>query len=210
MSLANCKCKIRAAGLTPIVWQEMVTEYNLNLGKDVIVQAWQGGSSAAEFATSLGHRVIAGSSDSWVSSFILLFPGLAITISVKYLDCGLGQWLNSNDTSTPTFHGCSPKQNWRVMYNYDPLLNIPEQQKKLVIGGEVHIWTEQIDPYSLDTVVWPRASAAGEILWTGKNQSQVEAAVRLSEFRERLVHRGIMAENIQMPFCTQNKRHCQS
>jgi hexosaminidase len=74
----------------------------------------------------------------------------------------------------------------------------------------VHVWTEQIDAFSLDTIVWPRASAAGEILWTGKNQTQTRAAMRLSEFRERMVHRGVMAENIQMPFCTQDIKHCQA
>ena len=52
--------------MTPIVWQEMLSEYNLNLGKDVIIQAWQGGN-VVEFATSQGYRTIAGSSDYWVS-----------------------------------------------------------------------------------------------------------------------------------------------
>jgi hypothetical protein len=45
----------------------MISEYNLNLPKDVIIQAWQS-QGAVEFATSLGYRVIAGSSEYWVSA----------------------------------------------------------------------------------------------------------------------------------------------
>jgi hexosaminidase len=78
-----------------------------------------------------------------------------------------------------------------------------------VLGGEMHIWTEQTDPVNLDTMIWPRGSAAGEVLWSGRqdasgqNRSQVEAAPRLSEMRERMVKRGISAGPVQMIYCTQ-------
>jgi len=58
-------------------------------------------------------------------------------------------------------------------------------------------------------MVWPRACAAGEVLWsgakdpvTGGNRSQVEAGPRLGEMRERMVGRGVRAGPVQMPFCT--------
>jgi len=63
-------------------------------------------------------------------------------------------------------------------------------------------------------MVWPRAAAAAEILWSGakdasgQNRSQVEAAPRLSEMRERLVAKGVMAEPIQMPFCLMGLNQC--
>jgi len=66
------------------------------------------------------------------------------------------------------------------------------------------MWNEQTDPVNLDRMVWPRASAAAEILWSGakddqgRNRSQIEASPRLSEFRERLVAKGIGAEPIQV------------
>jgi hexosaminidase len=78
----------------------------------------------------------------------------------------------------------------------------------------VHAWSEQIDPVNLDRQVWPRAAAAAEVLWSGakdksgKPRGQPEAALRLSDFRERLVKKGIMAEPIQMPFCTMGKNQC--
>ena len=101
------------------------------------------------------------------------------------------------------------------MYSYDPLFNISANAAHLVLGGEVHAWAEQIDSANLDRMVWPRASAAAEILWsgakdpvTGENRSQVEAAPRLSDMRERLVKKGVMAEPIQMAFCTMENNQC--
>lgn len=79
-----------------------------------------------------------------------------------------------------------------------------------MLGGEVAVWSETIDSMNLDTLIWPRASAAGEVLWsgrvdeaTGQNRSQMTAAPRLNEFRERMVLRGVRASPVQMTFCTQ-------
>lgn len=100
------------------------------------------------------------------------------------------------------------------MYSYDPLAGVPEDAASLVLGGEVHIWAEQTDPVNLDAMIWPRAAAAAEVLWAGakdaqgNNRSQVEASPRLSDFRERLVARGVAAEPIQMPFCIMNGSQC--
>lgn len=76
------------------------------------------------------------------------------------------------------------------------------------------MWAEQTDAVTIDRMLWPRAAAAAEVLWsgakddTGRNRSQIEASPRLSEFRERLVARGVAAEQIQMPFCTMNGTQC--
>lgn len=100
------------------------------------------------------------------------------------------------------------------MYSYDPLEGVPAANQHLVLGGECHIWAEQTDPVSLDRMVWPRAAAAAEVLWSGakdasgQNRSQVEAAPRLSEMRERLVAKGVMAEPIQMPYCLMSPDQC--
>lgn len=109
---------------------------------------------------------------------------------------------------------CSPRHNWRVMYAYDPLEGVPKSDQHLVVGGEVHAWAEQTDPVNIDKMVWPRACAAAEVLWSGakdsegRNRSQTEASPRLSDMRERLVASGVLAEPIQMPFCIQNGTQC--
>jgi len=95
------------------------------------------------------------------------------------------------------------------MYSYDPTAGFSEEQKALTLGGEMHIWAESTDAVNLDTMIWPRGGAAAEVLWSGRqdehgvNRSQIEAAPRLSEWRERLVARGIQAGPVQMIYCTQ-------
>jgi hexosaminidase len=75
--------QIRSYGFTPIVWEEMLLEWNLTLGKDVVVQSWRNASSVLK-AVEAGHKVLVGSSDFWVRllpphfishmSFVLLRP----------------------------------------------------------------------------------------------------------------------------------------
>lgn len=110
---------------------------------------------------------------------------------------------------------CAPFHNWRLVYAYDPLAGIPEASQHLIVGGEAHLWAEQTDASNVDRMLWPRAAAAAEVLWSGakdsqgKNRSQIDAAPRLSEMRERLIARGVGAEPIQMPYCTMEGMGCQ-
>ncbi|KAL8830275.1 MAG: hypothetical protein Q9170_005804 [Blastenia crenularia] len=56
---------VRAAGMTPMVWEEMLLEWNLTLGSDVLVQAWLSDESVAK-TVAMGHKVIAGNYNYWV------------------------------------------------------------------------------------------------------------------------------------------------
>lgn len=188
--------RIRKAGMAPIVWEEIPLEWEVRIGRDVVVQSWLGGDSVKRL-TSRGHKVI----DSNYNFF--------------YLDCGRGQWLNfQNGAAFRNFYPfrdwCDPTKNWRLIYSHDPVAGLSPQQAELVIGGEVAVWSETIDPVVLDSLVWPRASAAAEVLWsgrinpaTGQNRSQYEAAPRLAEWRERLLARGVRAAPITQLWCTQ-------
>lgn len=104
---------------------------------------------------------------------------------------------------------CGPTKSWQLVYSHDPAANLAPEQAKLVLGGEVAVWSETIDPVTVDSILWPRAAAAGEVLWSGRqdasgqNRSQITAAPRLNEFRELLVARGIGAAPITMIFCNQ-------
>jgi len=133
----------------------------------------------------------------------------------KYLDCGQGDWLNpKSEREGSPFNGCSPRKNWRTVYAYDPVDKIDAAYHHLVIGGEVHAWSEQIDHVNMDPVIFPRASAAGEVLWSGAKDSKgayrsiIAAAPRLGRMRERMVANGFMAEVVQMPFCTMEPNQC--
>jgi len=187
--------QVRAAGLTPVVWEEMLLDWDLHLGSDVVVQSWQS-DEALYNLTAAGHKAIFGNYNYW------------------YLDCGKGNWLDYPngepfDTYYPFNDYCSPTKNWRMMYSYDPTAGLSEKQIALLQGGEVHIWSEQTDPVNLDDMVWPRSSAAAEAMWSGRrdasgqNRSLLDASPRLAEMRERMVAKGIRAGPVQMIFCTQ-------
>jgi hexosaminidase len=185
--------RVREAGLTPMVWEEMLLTWNLTLGSDVVVQSWQSDEAVLQIVQS-GHKALVGNYKYW------------------YLDCGKGQWLDfapgeSSANAWPYEDYCAPFHNWRLIYSKDPYEGVPENLRHLVIGGEAHMWGEQTDAVNLDPMLWPRAAAAAEVLWSGakdaqgQNRSQIEASPRLSDLRERLVAKGVRAEPVRMPYC---------
>jgi hexosaminidase len=211
--------RVRAAGLTPVVWEEIPLDWNVTMAQDTVVQAWLGGDSVKKL-TGKGYKVIDSNYNFWVSTSFSVphHPPRQITNTTsphQYLDCGRGQWLNwangaSFQTGYPFNDWCGPTKSWRLIYSHDPTANLTAEEAALVLGGEVAVWSETIDPANLDTLVWPRASAAGEVLWsgrvdpqTGQNRSQIDATPRLNEFRERMVLRGVRSSPVQFTFCTQ-------
>lgn len=63
---------VRAAGLTPIVWEEQLLQWNLKLGSDVVVQTWQSDDALAQ-TVAKGHKALFGNYNYWVNP--LLHPG---------------------------------------------------------------------------------------------------------------------------------------
>lgn len=59
--------KVRAAGMIPVVWEDILLHWNLTLGEDVVVQTWQTDAAVAN-SVAKGFKTIAGNSDSWVSA----------------------------------------------------------------------------------------------------------------------------------------------
>ncbi|KAL9130330.1 MAG: hypothetical protein Q9217_001469 [Psora testacea] len=187
-------------GLRPVVWQEHLLDYNLTLPSDTIVQAWRG--SAPNTPSSLaqvvgrGRKALFGAHDHW------------------YLDCGHGGWLDPDPNNldspvkTPYLDYCSPYHNWRKIHSYDPLSDISDDRRHLVIGGEVSMWAEQTDGISLDNSLWPRLAAAGEVLWRGKGTVGENTTRRLAEMREWLVAKGIAAGPVQVTWCLMNPGNC--
>ena len=184
------------AGLVPMVWEEMVLEWNATVPEGTVIQSWLGEGAVKELAEA-GHKVIDSSYE------------------VYYLDCGRGQWLDfPNGNTWKTFYPfndwCAPTKNWRFMYSHDPADGVSEEAKKNVLGGEMPVWTETIDPASLDTIIWPRAGAAAEVWWSGrvdedgKNRTQTDARPRLSEQRERMLKRGVKGAVITQQWCDMN------
>ncbi|XP_065335395.1 beta-hexosaminidase subunit beta-like [Cloeon dipterum] len=91
--------------------------------------------------------------------------------------------------------------NWKELNNCEPHdFSGTTAQKDLVLGGEACMWSEYVDTNSIESRVYPRASAMAERLWSDVTQTNtVEAARRLEEFRCRLVRRGIRAQPANGP-----------
>ncbi|KAK2760220.1 N-acetyl-glucosamine-6-phosphate deacetylase [Arachnomyces sp. PD_36] len=185
--------------ITPILWEEMLLEWNLTLPDSTIIQTWRS-KEALSHVLSKGHRVLFGANTHF------------------YLDCGFGAFYDPIDpdnpgenpmVNPPYLDYCTPYKNWRHIYSHQPLAGIPEEQKHLVLGGEVHLWGEMTDPSTLDGMLWPRAAAAAELLWRGPgNPVSEDTTRRLAEMRERLVLKGVAAGMVQMEWCLRNRGSC--
>jgi hexosaminidase len=57
--------QVRSHGLTPIVWEEMLLEWNLTLGEDVVVQTWRSDQAVAD-TVAKGHKALVGNYNYWV------------------------------------------------------------------------------------------------------------------------------------------------
>jgi hexosaminidase len=56
-------------------------------------------------------------------------------------------------------------------YYNDPLpenLDLTNEQKKFILGGEATMWAELVDSINIDTRIWPRTAAIAEVLWSGR------------------------------------------
>ncbi|KAG0203032.1 hypothetical protein BGX28_004558 [Mortierella sp. GBA30] len=197
---------IRREGRTPIVWEEPLLNHKLATleeNKDTIVQVWTS-SQNIQTAIQKGYKVIAGSADYW------------------YLDCGFGDWLG-NWTLGRSW--CDPYKGWQKIYAFNPLLGLSSKEAESVLGGEALLWGEQVDDTNLDSKLWPRASAAAEVLWSGNSEDSstklwngpnqasttlrsIEALDRINEHRFRMVSEKIGAEPLMPLWCVQHPGHC--
>lgn len=106
---------------------------------------------------------------------------------------------------------CDPFKTWEVMWSHEPAEATSPESEHQIMGGEACMWSEQVDAANLDAVVWPRAAAVAERLWSPKtNTDQGAAKRRLAQHRERLVTRGVSASPIHPYYCTMAPGACDS
>jgi len=80
----------------------------------------------------------------------------------------------------PSFH----------LLSLSPSSNPPgtAEQYSLVVGGEANLWAEYVDVTNFLSRMWPRASAAGERLWSDKSVTSLDDAdPRLNNMRCRMI-----------------------
>ncbi|XP_071736049.1 beta-hexosaminidase 2-like [Rutidosis leptorrhynchoides] len=194
---------------TVVYWEDVILDAEIKVDPSMlptettIMQTWNGGPNNTKKLVSAGYRTIVTSADYY------------------YLDCGHGVWTGNNSAydQAPGFDQknggswCGPFKTWQLIYNYDITYGLNETEAKLVIGGEVALWSEQADPNVLDSRIWPRASAMGESLWSGNRDETgmkryAEATDRLNEWINRMVSRGVKSEPIQPLWCIRNPGMC--
>ncbi|XP_053615895.1 chitooligosaccharidolytic beta-N-acetylglucosaminidase-like [Plodia interpunctella] len=117
-----------------------------------------------------------------------------------YLDCGYGAWIGGG------LNWCAPYIPWQQVYDFSPA-KVAGDYKKLVIGAEAALWSEQTDAGMLDGRVWPRVAALAERLWAEPSGWR-QAERRMEHVRERLVRMGVQAETLKPEWCYQNEGFC--
>ncbi|KAL2330926.1 hypothetical protein Fmac_018507 [Flemingia macrophylla] len=195
---------------TVVYWEDVLLDETVHVPsailpkEHVILQTWNNGHSNTKKIVSSGYRTIVSSAQFY------------------YLDCGHGTYVGNNsaydnqngdDTDNKGGSWCAPFKTWQTIYNYDITYGLSEEEAKLVLGGEVALWSEQADSTVLDARIWPRSSALAEALWSGNRDEKgvkryAEATDRLNEWRSRMVSRGIRAEPIQPLWCLKNPGMC--
>ena len=69
-------------------------------------------------------------------------------------------------------------------YLSDPLpssSDLTSEQRKLVLGGEICMWGEQLNERSIDSRIWPRSAAIAERFWSPESVNNVDDMYRRLE-----------------------------
>ncbi|KAK1393697.1 Beta-hexosaminidase [Heracleum sosnowskyi] len=200
---------IASRNRTVVYWEDVLLDAEIHVDasflpkENTILQIWTSPGNVKR-VVSAGYRAIVSTAD------------------LYYLDCGHGDFVGNNslyDKPPGTIKAnesgswCGPFKTWQTIYNYDITYGLTAEEAKLVIGGEVALWTEQADPTVLDPRIWPRSSAMAESLWSGNTDDHGMkrygfATDRLNEWRYRMVNRGIGAEPIQPLWCVRHPGMC--
>ncbi len=80
------------------------------------------------------------------------------------------------------------------MVDPDPdSLNLTDDQKKLILGGEATMWAEFVSPENVDSRIWPRTAAIAERFWSPQNVRDVDDMYRrLDVISYKLENLGLM------------------
>jgi N-acetyl-beta-hexosaminidase len=166
-----------------IIWSSPLTESSQidQLKVNVTVQHWLGNPHSILVR---GHKIIYSTVGHW------------------YLDCGFGVWKPSMQRGV-----CDPYTPWQTFYKYRPW--VTNSYRELALGGEVCLWSEQVEVDTLETRVWPRAAAFAERVWSDPESFvDYDVYTRLGSFRDRLKSRGIQAAAMWPRWCSQNPGKC--
>jgi len=87
---------------------------------------------------------------------------------------------------------------WNSIYGTDPLAGLTNaSSRQFILGGQLCAWGETMDAGSALSIIWPRAAAAAERLWSynfnSSSAQDYDTVTRLAQFRCDLLERGVPA-----------------
>lgn len=149
---------LNSKGRQIIGWDEILEG---GLAPNATVMSWRG-TSGGEEAARQKHRVV-------------MTPGNPL-----YLD----HYQSKDSTEPIAIGGFNPLID---VYGYNPLKNIPDSLHRYILGAQANVWTEYMETEShVEYMVWPRAAALSEVLWSGPGKPYPDFTIRLQDDVKRL------------------------
>lgn len=146
---------LRRHGKTAVGWDEIAAT---PIPHDVIVQAWRN-SNAVGVAVAGGHPTIV-SAGYYLDQLMPADSHYAVDPFDLQADGLSAEEVAQLQKASPLAGGAAKPLELRPMPPLTP------DQEKLVLGGEMALWSELVSDEMLDARLWPRAAALAERFWS--------------------------------------------
>lgn len=139
-------------GKTVIGWDEILD--GDNIGDNVVIMSWRGEAGGIKAAKKQIRSIM-------------------VPNNILYFD-----YYQTKEVDREPFAigGYNPIEN---VYAYDPVANIPEENRSYIIGVQANIWTEYIHTSDhIEHMALPRMSALAEVQWSNPEQKDYKRFLR--------------------------------
>jgi hexosaminidase len=155
---------LNTRGRQIIGWDEILEG---GLAPNATVMSWRG-TAGGEDAAKQGHNVI-------------MTPGKP---------CYFDHYQSKDSTEPIAIGGYNPLQ---AVYEYNPVpSSLNSKMAEHILGAQGNVWTEYMETEAhVEYMVWPRAAALAEALWTGTGRDYKKFLNNLPEAMNWLEVRGI-------------------
>ncbi|SNR15548.1 beta-N-acetylhexosaminidase [Tenacibaculum jejuense] len=109
--------------------------------------------------------------------------------------CYFDYYQSENENEPLAIGGYLPLEK---VYHFNPIPeDLTKEEEKYVLGAQGNVWTEYMKtPEKVEYMVFPRAVALSEVLWSSENQKKyVNFTSRLRYFQQRFNHIGVNYAN---------------
>lgn len=142
---------VNGKGRKIIGWDEILEG---GLAPNAAVMSWRGRAGGIA-AAAAGHHVV-------------MSPGRP---------CYFDHYQSKDSTEPIAIGGYNPLDS---VYAFNPVKGMDLQSAGFVLGGQANVWTEYISTWShVEYMVWPRAMALSDALWTAGNRDNYAAFLKV-------------------------------